>query len=90
MEKALSQAHRYTSGDQLLEELASFHNVSKDMMIAGCGSTEFLRIAPWAFLRQGEELITALQTYKTLGREAEKIGAKVTWIPLKKNFSFDL
>jgi len=90
MEKALAQAHRYTSPDQLLKELASYHNVSKDMILAGCGSTEFLRIAPWAFLRQGGELITALQTYKTLIREAEKIGTKVYQIPLAEDFAFDL
>jgi histidinol-phosphate aminotransferase len=90
MEKALFQAHRYTSPNQLLKELASFHGVSKDMILAGCGSTEFLRIAPWTFLRKGGELITALQTYKTLGREAEKIEAKVKWIPLNDNFAFDL
>jgi len=90
MEKALSQAHRYTSGQQLIKELASYHKVSNDMVLAGCGSTEFLRIAPWAFLRNGGELITALQTYKTLIREAGKIGAKVNAIPLNKDFSFDL
>lgn len=90
MEKALSQAHRYTRANQLIKELASFHKVSEDMVLTGCGSTEFLRIAPWAFLRNGEELITALQTYKTLGREAEKIEAQVKWIPLDKNFSCDL
>lgn len=90
MEEALSQAHRYTSPNQLLKELASFHEVSKDMVLAGCGSTEFLRIAPWAFLRKGGELITALQTYKTLPREAEKIEALVNWIHLNDDFAFDL
>ncbi|NIM92049.1 MAG: aminotransferase class I/II-fold pyridoxal phosphate-dependent enzyme [Candidatus Aminicenantes bacterium] len=90
MEKALSQAHRYTSDYQLLKELASFHEVSKDMILAGCGSTEFLRIAPWTFLRQGGELITALQAYKTLPREAEKIEVKIRWIKLNDQFAFDL
>ena len=90
MEKALSQAHRYTSVNQLLKELASYHEVSRDMVLAGCGSTEFLRIAPWAYLREEGELITALQTYKTLPREAEKIEAKVKWIPLYDYFAFDL
>jgi len=90
MEKALSQAHRYTSPNQLLKELAYHHNVSQDMVLAGCGSTEFLRIAPWTFLRKGGELITALQAYKTLSREAEKIEAKVNYIPLTKDFTFDL
>jgi histidinol-phosphate aminotransferase len=90
MEKALSQAHRYTSPNQLLKELASFHEVSNDMVLAGCGSTEFLRIAPWTFLRKGGELITALQTYKTLPREAEKIEVKIRWIQLNDEFAFDL
>ncbi len=90
MEKALSQAHRYTSDYQLLKELASFHEVSNDMVLAGCGSTEFLRIAPWTFLRKGGELITALQTYKTLPREAEKIEVKIKWIQLNDQFAFDL
>jgi len=90
MEKGLSEGHRYTRATQLTKELASFHGVSTDMVIAGCGSTEFLRIAPWAFLRDGGELVTTLQTYKTLIREAKKIGAKVNEIPLDKDFYFDL
>ncbi|NIO49428.1 MAG: aminotransferase class I/II-fold pyridoxal phosphate-dependent enzyme [Candidatus Aminicenantes bacterium] len=90
MEKALSQGHRYTRATQLTKELASYHGVSMDMIIAGCGSTEFLRIAPWAFLRDGGELVTALQTFKTLPREAKKIGAKVIEIPIDKDFYLDL
>jgi len=90
MEKGLSEGHRYTRATQLTKELASYHGVSTDMVLAGCGSTEFLRIAPWAFLRDGGELVTTLQTYKTLIREAKKIGAKVNEIPLDKNFYFDL
>jgi histidinol-phosphate aminotransferase len=53
MEKGLSEGHRYTRATQLTKELASYHGVSTDMILAGCGSTEFLRIAPWAFLRDG-------------------------------------
>lgn len=89
MEKALLQAHRYTSGNQLIKELASFHKVSNDMILPGCGSTEFLRIAPWAYLRDEGELVTSLQTYQTLIRECKKIGVKVNAISLK-DFSFDL
>ncbi len=90
MEKALLQAHRYTRATQLIKELASYHNVSDDMILAGCGSTEFLRIAPWTFLRNGGELVTALQTYQALIRECKKIGVKVKEIPLTKNYTFDL
>jgi histidinol-phosphate aminotransferase len=90
MEKGLHEGHRYTRATQLTKELASYHGVSTDMVLAGCGSTEFLRIAPWAFLRDGDELVTALQTFKTLPREAKKIGAEVKEIPLDKDFYFDL
>jgi histidinol-phosphate aminotransferase len=90
MEKALSHGHRYTRATQLTKELASYHGVSTDMVLTGCGSTEFLRIAPWTFLRDGGELVTTLQTFKTLIREAKKIGASVNEIPLDKNFYFDL
>jgi len=90
MEKGLSEGHRYTRATQLTKELASYHGVSTDMVLAGCGSTEFLRIAPWAFLRHGGELVTALQTFKTLPRESKKIAASVNEIPLDKNFYFDL
>jgi histidinol-phosphate aminotransferase len=90
MEKGLAEGHRYTRATQLTKELSSYHGVSTDMILAGCGSTEFLRIAPWAFLREGGELVTALQTFKTLPRESKKIAAKVNEIPLDKNFYFDL
>ncbi len=90
MEKGLAEGHRYTRATQLIKELASYHGVSTDMVLAGCGSTEFLRIAPWTFLRDGGELVTALQTFKTLPRESKKIAAKVNEIPLDNNFYFDL
>lgn len=90
MERALLQAHRYTRASQLIKELASYHNVSREMILSGCGSTEFLRIAPWAFLRDGGDLVATLQTYQTLIRECKKIGAKVIEVPLKKDFTFDL
>ena len=90
MEEALGQAHRYTISEQLIKELASFHSVSKDMVLAGCGSTEFLRISPWTFLRNGGELVTSLQTYQTLLRECRRIGVKLHTLPLSKDFSYDL
>ncbi|MFQ6109348.1 MAG: pyridoxal phosphate-dependent aminotransferase, partial [Candidatus Aminicenantales bacterium] len=90
MAEALHQAHRYTSSQRLIEELASFHSISKDMVLAGCGSTEFLRIAPWTFLRNGGELVTGLQTYQTLIRECRRIGIGVHTLPLGKDFTFDL
>lgn len=90
MEKALLQAHRYTASQQLIEELASFHDVSKDMILAGCGSTEFLRIAPWTFLRNEGKLVTSLQTFQTMLRECKRIGVNVHTLPLNKAHTYDL
>lgn len=90
MERALVHAHRYTHANPLRKALASYHEVSDDMILVGCGSTEILRIAPWAFLRNGSELVSAFQTYQVLIRECRKIGVTVNAIHLNEGFSFDL
>jgi histidinol-phosphate aminotransferase len=92
--KALMQEdvpyNRYVKTNTLREELARFHNVKPDNILLSVGSTEILRIAPMAFVFDKENVITALQSYKTLGRYAEKIGIKVKWIPLNKKYQLDL
>jgi len=90
MEKAITQGHRYATITQLRKDLASFLDVSTDMVILGCGSTEFLRIVPWAFLRTGGEVISAVNTYQTTLRECRKLDIPVKTVPLKKDFTFDL
>jgi histidinol-phosphate aminotransferase len=82
--------NRYVKTSALREELARFHNLKPDNILLGVGSTEILRIAPMAFASNKGNVITALQTYKTLGRYAEKIGIKVTWVPLNKQYQHDL
>jgi histidinol-phosphate aminotransferase len=82
--------NRYVKTSALRKELAQFHNLKPDNILLGVGSTEILRIAPMAFAFNKGNVITALQTYKTLGRYSEKIGIKVTWVPLNKQYQHDL
>jgi len=90
MELGIKQGHRYTMVSPLEKKLVSYHNIKSGMLLLGCGSTEILKITARAFLKDGGELVSTLQTFKTIGRETERIGAKVRWVPLGKDYRHDL
>jgi len=82
--------NRYAEPKELEAELARFHKLHPQNVLVGVGSSEILRIAPIAFSLNKGNVITALQAYKTLGRQAENNGIKVKWIPLSKSYHHDL
>ncbi|MDH5405646.1 MAG: aminotransferase class I/II-fold pyridoxal phosphate-dependent enzyme [Candidatus Aminicenantes bacterium] len=90
MELGIQQGHRYTMVSPLEKKLIAYHKLQPRMLLLGCGSTEILKITPRAFLKDGGELVTALQTFKTIGREAERLGAKVRWVPLREDYRHHL
>ena len=90
MELGIRQGHRYAMVSPLEKKLVSYHQIRPGMLLLGCGSNEILKITARAFLKDGGEMVTALQTFKTIGREAERIGAKVRWVPLGRDFRHDL
>ena len=90
MELGIEQGHRYTMVSPLVNKLISYHKLTSGMLLLGCGSTEILKITARAFLKDGGELVSTLQTFKTIGREAERLGVKVRWVPLGSDYRHDL
>lgn len=88
---ALGNANRYPSPKyrELAEQLAAFHNVSPNQVLAGCGSTDLLRMAAAAFLTGGKKLVTASPTFEALGNYATTVGSEVLSVPLDRAYAHD-
>jgi histidinol-phosphate aminotransferase len=78
----LERAHRYNDIGPATEAIARHHGVSPKQVLLGCGSTEFLHISPWTFLRGGGSLLLPNPTYDWSAGVAEAMGAKVVRVPL--------
>jgi len=66
------------------------HNVSRDQVIPGCGSTEILRLAVVTFLQPGKKLIIPVPTFEAIADYSESISAGIIKVPLTSTFSHDL
>jgi histidinol-phosphate aminotransferase len=82
LEDGLGRANRYNFIDPLVELLAEHHGVSSRNVLVGCGSTEFLQFAPWAFLRDGGSLVLPEPSYGWAAGVAETMGRSVVRAPL--------
>ena len=72
----------YSYVDPLTREIAKRNGVSEENVLMGCGSTEFLQIAPWTFLRKGGRLVLAKPTYSWCAGVARVMEREVTEVPL--------
>jgi len=92
MQNGLSAANRYPDHpyELFLDRLARLHNVSREQIVPGCGSTEILRLAVVAFLQPGKNLIVPMPTFEAIAEYAESISAKVEKVPLTSTFAHDL
>ena len=92
LREALTQGNRYPlrEYDEFVERVAALHGVATNQVLAGCGSTEVLRICPDAFLGRGKKLIMAAPTFEAIEYYARAQYADVIKVPLTKNFSHDL
>jgi histidinol-phosphate aminotransferase len=90
LEDGLGGSNRYSYVDPLTREIARRSEVSEDHVLMGCGSTEFLQIAPWTFLRKGGRLVLAKPTYSWCAGVARVMGAEVTEVPLQADGSIEV
>ena len=72
------------------ERIASLHNVKPEQVLLGCGSSEILRMAAFAFLGSGKQLIQASPTFEAIEHYARATGADVISLRLTPAFSHDL
>jgi len=85
LEDGLRESNRYSYVDPLRKEIARRNGVGAENVLMGCGSTEFLQIAPWTFLRKGGRLVLAKPTYSWCAGVARVMGAEVTEVPLQSD-----
>jgi histidinol-phosphate aminotransferase len=76
--------------DVISERLAAHHKVDLNRVLTGCGSTEILRMAAYAFTGPGRKLVMPAPTFEAIGAYCSSVQAEVVKVPLAANFSHDL
>ncbi len=80
----------YAGMAKLTERLAKLHDVPREMVIIGNGSSEILHMAVAAYLSPQKTLVTAEPTYEACWDYAGRISAPVKKVPLlEKDFRHD-
>jgi histidinol-phosphate aminotransferase len=89
---AIASSNRYPFMDYepLAQNIADFHHVKREQVVFGCGSSEILRVAAFAFLGPGKRLIQPAPTFEAMEQYAHGVGAEVISVPLAKTFAHDL
>jgi histidinol-phosphate aminotransferase len=85
LDSGFADANRYNYIDPLIEAIAHHHGIPFDKVLVGCGSTEFLQFTPWAFLRDGGNLVMPTPSYGWPGMVAESMGRQVIRVALGEN-----
>ena len=60
----LLKANRYALDGLLTPLVAEYHGIDKDWILMGTGSTELQRLAPVSHLRDGGNVVSALETWQ--------------------------
>jgi histidinol-phosphate aminotransferase len=92
MRSALNLSNRYPSFEigNLVNKIASLHNVKPEQVTLGAGSVEILRMAAEAFLTGGKKLVLASPTFDAMARFAAGSGAGVAAVPLTGTYAHNL
>jgi histidinol-phosphate aminotransferase len=88
----LTAARRYpdVEAEALRRKIAGCHRVAPDHVVLGCGSSEILRIAIDALVGAQKTLVAALPAFESIGGWAQRAGAKVVGVPLRRDYTHDL
>ena len=89
---SVGSANRYPRMDYafLAQRIAALHNVKAEQVLLGCGSTEILRMAAFAFLGNRKQLIQASPTFEAPEHYARAAGSEVVSVRLTPAFAHDL
>jgi len=90
LENGLGESNRYNLIDPLIERIAMHHDVSAENVLVGCGSTEFLQFAPWAYLMDGGNIVLPVPTYGWCGGVAKTMGRESIQVPLGAEGTVDV
>jgi histidinol-phosphate aminotransferase len=84
-------AARYTSlAPDLADALAASHGCKRENILVGCGSTQILRTATFAFTAPGRGLVGGSPTYEECGDVAKLVGAPIKAVPGTSTLHHDL
>ena len=88
---ALANANRYPAAQSrdLADQISAFHKIEPSEVLAGCGSTDLLRMTAAAFLSGGKKLVIASPTFEALGAYAKTVGADARAVPLNREYGHD-
>jgi len=76
--------------DVISERLAAQYKVEVARVLTGCGSTEILRMAAYAFTGPGRKLVMAAPTFEAIGFYSSSVQAPIVKVPLAANLTHDL
>jgi histidinol-phosphate aminotransferase len=87
-----ASANRYPRMEyqSLVERIAGLLHVKPNQVLLGCGSTEILRMAAFAFLGNGRQLIQASPTFEAIEHYARAAGSEIMSVRLTPGFAHDL
>jgi histidinol-phosphate aminotransferase len=83
MQQAVQQVHIYPDGAsyRLRQALAKKHGVEMENLILGCGSNEIIEFIGHAFLKPGDQIITAEHAFLVYKLMAKVFGAETLEVP---------
>lgn len=92
IKSSIGSANRYSRMEYapLRQRIASLHNVKPEQVLLGCGSTEILRMAAFAFLGNGKQLLQASPTFGAIEHYAGAAGSEAISVRLTHAFAHDL
>lgn len=74
----------------LREHVAASHRIKPEQVLLGCGSTEVLRMAAFAFLGSGKRVIHAAPTFEAIEHYANAAESESIAVRLTSRFAHDL
>jgi histidinol-phosphate aminotransferase len=83
---------RYALSGMLAPYIAKHHEVDKEWVLMGNGSTEVLTLLPAAFLRDGGNVVSTLETWDEMLVVAQNMGRTVKHVNLlkQKGYAYDI
>jgi histidinol-phosphate aminotransferase len=90
LENGLREANRYNLIEPMIARIARHHDLEAKSVLVGCGSTEFLQFTPWAFLKDGGNIVLPVPTYGWCGDVAKAMGREVIQVPLGPEGTVDV
>jgi histidinol-phosphate aminotransferase len=92
MAEEMAKGNRYAGNllDILRGALASHHQVAKENILLGCGSSEILGLAIQMVAHKKGQLVAANPTFRIWLNPADQFGTEVVWVPVDAEMKHDL